>query len=368
MEEGKILTISTKIPIDDIIEKVLNNNPHSECEFNNLLIYNFTDILLDKLNIQLQQQRAGKKRRNTKRNRKIKKSIKRNIKRNIKIKKDKKTRKLRNQKGGTDPRILIFFMSMFIVFVKGVQNMTDMDVIKQIKKANQVSELFKNYYGTCTLNTLLFLKTIDIPTFEDLSIDMMTNKPGLKKYEISKYLNKELSIDSRWYSFSGREGDVDELVEQFIDRVRNKLISLRSSYGFPSNQSIITAMSYPKKSKAASHAVVVWLTSKNDIVIIEPQKFLENEIILYTSEITFDRFLFNDRELKKSSLRYYIKKNIDLTSEHRDTDIFESIHIEIDDVYGENNLSQTNQRVIQTIARIKETEENLEDKTKIEEF
>jgi len=324
------------------------------------LTYNFTDIFLDKINIELEQQRGGKKRRNTKRN--AKRNIKRNKKRN------KKTRKLRNQKGGTDPRILIFFMSMFIVFVKGVQNMTDMDVIKQVKKANQVSDLFRNYYGTCTLNTLLFLKTIDLPTFEDLSIDKMMNKPSLTKYEMSNYLNKELTLNSRWYSFSGREGNIDDLIEQFIDRVRNKLISLRSSYGFPSNQSIITAMIYPKKSIVKSHAVVVWLTSKNEIIIIDPQKFITNDIILYTSEITFDKFLFNDKELKKSSLRFYIRKNIDLTTEIRDTDIFESIHIEIDDIYGNNNLSPTNQRVIETISRIRETEENLENKNRIEEL
>ena len=359
MEEEKILTITTKIRVDEIIDKVLNNNPHSECEFNNLLIYNFTDILLDKLKIQLEQQRGGKFKKG-KRQTKIKKSKN--------INKGKKTRKIRNQKGGTDPRILIFFMSMFIVFVKGVQNMTDIDVIRQIKKANQVSDLFKNYYGTCTLNTLLFLKTIDLPTFEELSIDMMINKPGLTKYQMSEYLNKELTLNSRWYSFSGREGDIDDLVEQFIERIRNKLISLRSLYGYSANQSIITAMNYTKKSRKAGHSVVIWLTSKNEIIIIEPQKFLTNNIILYTSEITMDKVLFNDKELKRSSLRLYIKENIDITNEYSDTDIFESIHIEIDDVYGKNSLSHTNQRVIEVISRIRETEENLENKPRIEEL
>jgi hypothetical protein len=369
MEQDKIITINTKIPIQDIVNKVLDGDPRTECEFNNLLIYNYIDILLEKLNIQLNQQRAGKKKK-----RKTKTIKTRTIKTRVKrLRKGKKTRKLRNQKGGMDPRIILFFMSMLIVFVKGVKNVTDTDVIKRIKQANEVSELFRNYYGTCTLNTLLFLKTIDIPTFADLSVDMMTNKPGFTTIQMEPYLNKELNINSRWYSFSGSEGDrdildKDILVEKYIERIRNKLISLRSVYGFNREQSVLTAMNYPKKQKGASHSVVIWLTSTNEIIIIEPQKFLTNNIILYTSEMTLDRYLFNDKSIKRASIRRYISDNIDITNEYRDTDIFQSIHIEIDDVYGKERLSSTNERVIDAILKIKAVEEGLEDKEIIEEL
>jgi len=223
------------------------------------------------------------------------------------------------------------------------------------------------------VNTLLFLKTIDIPTFADLSIDMMTNKPGFTTTQMEPYLNKELNINSRWYSFSGSEGDrdildKDILVEKYIERIRNKLISLRSVYGFNREQSVLTAMNYPKKQKGASHSVVIWLTSSNEIIIIEPQKFLTNNIILYTSEMTLDRYLFNDKSIKRASIRKYIRDNIDITNEYRDTDIFQSIHIEIDDIYGKEQLSSTNTRVIDAILKIKAVEENLEDKERIEEL
>jgi hypothetical protein len=238
--------------------------------------------------------------------------------------------------------------------------MTDADVIKRIKQANEVSDVFRNYYGTCTLNTLLFLRTISIPTFEELSVDMMVRKPGLTSTQMSEYLNKELNFHSKWYSFSGREGELEEVITLFIERTRNKLISLRAVYGFAENQSIITAMNYTKRGKDVGHSVIIWLTSKNEVVIIEPQKFLRNDIILYTTDV--GRYMYEDKQLRTEQLRTYIRENIDVTNESRDTDIFVSLHIEIDDTNGDNNLSTTNKKLIETIMRIKGVEEDLHDK------
>ena len=346
MEEEKTFSITTSININDILNKTINNVPQTECDFNNSLIFNFTDVFLDKLQMQLQQQRGGKrKKRKTK------------MRRNLKYK---KTRKLRSQKGGTNPLIVFFFISMFFVFAKGVQNMTDTDVIKRIKQANEVSDVFRNYYGTCTLNTLLFLKTISIPTFEELTLDMMVRKPGLTSTQMSQYLNKELNFHSKWYSFSGREGELEEVITLFIDRIRTKLISLRAVYGFGENQSIITAMNYIKRGKDVGHSVIIWLTSKNEVVLIEPQKFLRNDIILYTTDIV--RYMYDDKQLKTQQLRSYIRENIDVTNENRETDIFVSLHIEIDDTNGDNSLSPLNNKLIETITRIRSVEEDLQDK------
>jgi len=346
MEEEKTFSIITSVKVNDILNKTINNVPQTECDFNNALIFNFTDVFLEKLQMQLEQQIGGKrKKRKTK------------MKRNLKYR---KTRKLRIQKGGANPLIVFFFISMFFVFAKGVQNMTDTDIIKRIKQANEVSDVFRNYYGTCTLNTLLFLRTISIPTFEELSIDMMVRKPGLTTTQMSQYLNKELNFHSKWYSFSGREGELEEVITLFIERTRNKLISLRSVYGFSENQSIITAMNYIKRGKDVGHSVIVWLTSKNEIVIIEPQKFLRNDIILYTTDV--GRYMYNDKQLKTEQIRTYIRENIDVTNEDRETDIFISLHIEIDDTNGDNSLSPFNRKLIETITRIRGVEEDLQDK------
>lgn len=61
MEEEKIFSIITSINVNDILNKTINNGPQTECEFNNSLTYNFTDTFLDKLQIQLEQQKGGKK-------------------------------------------------------------------------------------------------------------------------------------------------------------------------------------------------------------------------------------------------------------------------------------------------------------------
>ena len=85
--------------------------------------------------------------------------------------------------------VILKIMSFFYVFVKGIKNMTQTEVIDRIKQANKVSDIFKNYYGTCALNTMLFLNTIDLQIFEELSINMMKTKSGLATHEISLYLN-----------------------------------------------------------------------------------------------------------------------------------------------------------------------------------
>lgn len=349
--------IITKIQIDEIIKKTLESNPSSECEFNNLLGFNAINLLLDSLNMELNEpnkltggKRKPKRKTKAKRNKKLR-----------------KTRKIRKYKGGADPRIVIFFMSMFLIFVQGIQNMTHVDVTNRLKQTMSSIDLFKNYYGTCAVNTLLFLKTIDLRTFEELSIELMETKKGMTKYEMSPYLNSELNFDTRWYMFTGKEGlNEEESIQRFIDNVRNKLISMRSDYGFGPEQEILTALNYPTK-RGSYHAVTVWLTNKNEIVIIDPQRYhVENRIELYTSEAYMDRYMDNDKQLIMSPIQTYIRERIDVMSDFRDSQVLLSLHIEIDDVKGKNRLNPANRELQNVIGRIRATEEKLEDKKRIE--
>lgn len=355
------IILTTKIPINDIVQLTLNKNPHTECEFNNLLVYNFLDLFLDKLNSQLNHSAGGRKikRKNKTKNKKL-------FKRN-------KSRKYRKQKGGATQLIIIFFMSFLVLFVKGITNLTDSDVVRRIKQANEISDLFKNFYGTCTLNTMLFLKTINLKTFEELSLDIIKTGHGLLDPQMSEYLNKELNINSRWYKISaktidevaGRDIDYEEQLTLFIKILTDKLISLRSMYGFRPNQSIITAMNYKKKGKFIGHSVVIWLTSSNELVLIDPQKFYKNEIILFTTST--DRYLYHDKLLKLSQFKTYIRENIDITNQIFGVDVFESLHIEIDNA-SNNILSQvSNEELISTIGKIKQFEKET-DEYRVEEL
>ena len=147
------------------------------------------------------------------------------------------------------------------------------------------------------------------------------------------------------------------MITNYIEKIRNELVKMRLVYGFADNQSILSAMNYPKKQKDRGHSVVIWLTNNNEIIIIDPQKFFINDIILYTSESLYERYMNNDKLLKIESIRGYIRENIDLLSDYRETEIFESLHIEI---YDKNTLDPKNKNIIKTILRIKEVEESLD--------
>lgn len=357
MEREK--TITTTIPIDEIIKKTLESNPRTECEFNNLLGFNAVNLFLDSLNIQLNdinKLSGGKRksRRNKTKRRKI-------------VRKTRKIRRTGKYKGGADPRIIIFFMSMFLIFVEGIKNMTHIDVTSRLKETMNVIDLFKNYYGTCAPNTMLFLKTIDLPTFEEISIEVMGTHKGMTREQMSTYLNKDLSFNTKWYMFSGIEGNDEESgIQRFIDKVRSKLISMRNDYGFTAEQEILTALNYPSK-RGSYHAVTVWLTNKNEIVIIDPQRYyVENKIQLYTSEAYSDRYMDGDKMLIMTPIETYIRERIDVTSETRDTEVLTSLHIEIDDVKGKNRLNPSNRELQNVIGRIREEEERILGRKRIE--
>lgn len=366
MESEKSIII--KIQIEELIKKTIENNPTSECEFNNLLFYNVANLLLDSLNNEVNtsellnnggSKRSSRKRQNKSKINKMKKNSKK--KKNVK-----KTIKRRKQKGGADPRIVIFFMSMFFIFVHGIKNMTHIDVKNRLKETMSSIDLFKNYYGTCVPNTMLFLKTIDLPTFEELSIQVMEKRRGLTRDEMSPYLNKELNFNTKWYIFTGIGDDEETAIKRFIDRVKNKLINMRNDYGFNPDQEILTALNYPTK-RGSHHAVTVWLTNKNEIVIIDPQRYyVENKILLYTSEPYVDRYMNGDKQLQMSPIETYIRERIDVTSEVRDTEILTSLHIEIDDVKGKNRLSLSNKELQNVIGRIREEEQRIIDRERIE--
>ena len=362
--DNNTITIKTKIPIKNIINNVTIKEPKNECEFNNLLLLEFSKIFF--YNLENEQKQILNK-GGFKNNKKTKKA-----KTKSKTKANKKLKNL--QKGGADPRIIIFFISLFFVFTRGIKNMTDSDVIKRIKEANNVSILFKNDYGTCALNSLLFLKAIDLPTFEQLSIGIIKEQINLNRFNSGTYLNKELHIYSKWYKISENTEEknlrvgLEVTIHNYIDKIKNRLIELRKIYNFSENQSIITEMNYPFKNTATiSHSVIIWLTSENELILIDPQKFIINNLVLYSNNPNQPNIMFNDPMLKTKSINEYIKQNVDLFNS---TFIFESIHFELEDLNGENKLEQENINLQKTIARIQETKQQIENRNlgRIEEL
>jgi len=224
--DNNTITLTTKIQIKNIINNVIKKEPKNVCEFDNLLLLEFSKIFFDNLeNEQKLILNKGGSKIKTKTNKA--KTNKAKINKKAKTNKTNKTNKSNKaktnknkirkiQKGGADPRIIIFFISLFFVFSKGIKNMTDIDVIKRIKEANNVSILFKNDYGTCALNSLLFLKSIDLPTFEQLSIGIINNQIKLNRFNIGSYLNKELHIYSKWFKITEKTAPDSMLHKQEV--------------------------------------------------------------------------------------------------------------------------------------------------------
>jgi len=344
------IILTTKIPIRYIIDNVIKKEPCNECEFNNLLLFEISKYFFNNLEDQQKQilNKGGLKNKSKTRKYKTRKSKTRKSKT-----RKSKTRKYIYQKGGADPRIIMFFVSLFFIYSKAIKNMSDSDVINRIKEANDVSILFKNDYGTCSINTLLFLKTIDLPTFEQLSIDIIEDKIKFNRFKIASYLNKELHIYSKWYSITEKNDEnnlrlgIDLKIHNYIDKIKNKLIDIRKFYNFPEKQSIITGMSFPfKNTLNLSHSVVIWLTSENELIIIDPQKFINNGLVFYSTK---------PNPLEKTILiNEYIKENVDLQA---NTYIFESLHFEIEDENGENKLEKGNINLQNVISKIQETKD-----------
>ncbi len=351
--------VETKIPIEQIINQTLMQMPKTECEFNNMLVYNAVKMGLEGLEINKDNQLLGGKRK--------RKTIKNN-KRKYRNKLTKYKRRKMSQKGGANPQLIIFLIGLLLVFVKGITNTTDTEVIERIKQSGEVKDIYRNYYGTCSLNTMLFLKTIKIPTFEELSINMMKFKPGFNKEQMTKYMNQELDVKGEWTEINPNPQleDESEYIQSYIDRLKNTMKTMRLKYGYRPNQSVITAMTYPVKNKEKSHAVVLWLTSEDDLILIDPQIFTKYGIEIYSSDLN-KSYLDSNKKIRMHSLERYIREKININLDRKNDDystlfptsILTSLHTEIADIYGKDRLSLNNKLLTDAIARIKNLDKEL---------
>lgn len=376
-----VTKIITEISVNELVENVLNNNPKSGCEFNNLLLMKFLGATLNNVNNNLSGGRpvsilhinkyknkrkntTKSKRRKTVKQSKTGKQTKTGKQYKMgKTRKYTKTRKTRtNQKGGTNLRLLLFCISFAFLIVKGMKNVQHSEVIKQLKDSFDVASIYQNYYGTCTLNTMLFLKSIDLPTFDSLSRYIIREGSGLSLDEMSFLLNKKIVLTTDWLQLKGEIGEEDAVAESYVEKLRRFMINVRTKYGFQQNQDLLTAMVYPAKKQAGAlkivdHAVVLWLTKNDELIIIDPQVFYqENNIILYSSNESA-RYLDEDSSLILRPIKDYVKGNIDILDPERETNVLESLHIESESTGDDVNLSKTNKKLLKILSELRRYEE-----------
>jgi chorismate mutase len=145
------------------------------------------------------------------------------------------------------------------------------------------------------------------------------------------------------------------------------MVNVRTKYGFEHNQDLLTAMVYPAKKQAGAlkivdHAVVLWLTKNDELIIIDPQVFYqENNIILYSSNES-ERYLDEDSSLILRPIKDYVKGNVDILDPERETNVLESLHIESKSTGDDVNLSKTNKKLKELIDRLRQYEAKVENK------
>ena len=290
-----------------------------------------------------------------------------------------KTLKL-NQKGGMTNYIVLFAITMLLLAmqVNGVKNVTKAEVVSRlINTGGAVSKIFDNQVGTCALNTLLWLKVLDLPTFEQKSVEMITGKAGLNSIQLSELLHSKYILGADWTRLTLNNTILEleqnstndrVLAGEYINMIKLRLIQLRRQrYGSEQNYQsyhILNPMAYPAKGSNVGHAVVVWLMpanedenkysdelEDNDIAIIDLQTFVDKpKPVIYKSGISSV-----DTNIRKYSLTGYVMDNINFRNPNTFTKIYESVHTEIVDPNGNNRLTIDNNKVFDTIDVIQQT-------------
>lgn len=345
-------TIITTINIGEIIDDTIQLEKHvDDCHWDQALLLIAMSKMFQQFQKQFQKNMikvvGGVKKHKKTKTKSNSKSKSKKMQRN-KTKTKTKTISRRKLVGGKSPSWMAFFCFVVVIMnlsngIFGIQNKKDAEVLQRVKQTYSVIDLFDNNYGTCGTNTLLFLGNIGLKTHRDLVISRMQGKE--MSYEtLSKYLNRDTKSIYQWESIktptvfmktvegnlrqtrilsnqAQRQEQIRKTIESYIEIVKSRMVELKDSL-YSGEYGIITALGYP--SEDTTHAVSLWLTSENTLVLIDPQTFIgKNGVVLYTDNN--DSILGTTRQ---ESLFDYFQKNLNLKSEYT-SELLTEIHTEI---------------------------------------
>ncbi len=414
---NKEININIDIPIINIINKTNEETSHdlgmlTPCAYNNILLYNFFELLAKETYSQMSsmERKGGKKNKTRKVNKKS--NRKPNKKQN-----PKKHRTRRNKKAGS--KIITTSVMLFaLVFLfmtqhaESVLNVTYDSVIEDLYNAFSVSDIFRNKYNTCAPNTMLFLKTIGLNTFETLSAQVMKEKRrGLKESLIVENLNlnKKVNVNELWdiipVQYETTKVSLppilqkrmpnyksDKLMDKYIlsihlvEEIKRHMIKLREKlYPLQKKQSIVTMGGLPIIGHG-HHAVTFWLTHEDKLILIDPQKFYYTDYVLIYGEepptpnqqlppttSTTSTQIYNNNnnnnpnniKIKTWSLVDYFVDNLEYMKGNNYF-LMSELHTQIDDQYDKDKLTPDNPRVIEVISNLRELESQMKDENERE--
>lgn len=276
--------------------------------------------------------------------------------------------------------------------VKSVLNVTHSSLVNDLRNSFSVADIFKNKYGTCAPNVLLFMKVIGLDKFSELTTQIISQRQYMPKAQVSEYLNRKMGINEIWdiqpieydvenakksmsnkllskyISYVNSQSGADKsLMDKYIlsiyllEDIREKMKGLRKKLFNEVPNSIVTYASLPginSKGIGAGHAVTLWLTPDDKLLLIDPQKFIYSDVV-----VVFSEDFFREKDIEIWRLTDYFVNLIDFRV-GRSYYIMSQIHEQIYDKNDENTLSVNNPKIMKIISQLK----TLQEKREIEEL
>jgi hypothetical protein len=272
--------------------------------------------------------------------------------------------------------------------VKSVLNVTHSSLVDDLRKSFSVADIFKNKYGTCAPNVLLFMKVIGLDKFSELTTQIISQRQYMPKAQVSEYLNRKMGINEIWdiqpieydvenakksmsnkllskyISYVNSQSGADKsLMDKYIlsiyllEDIREKMKGLRKKLFNEVPNSIVTYASLPginSKGIGAGHAVTLWLTPDDKLLLIDPQKFIYSDVV-----VVFSEDFFREKDIEIWRLTDYFVNLIDFRV-GRSYYIMSQIHEQIYDINDENTLSINNPKIMKIISQLKTVQEKRE--------
>lgn len=374
------LLITTSVELLEIYDKTFervnqsNIENISKCNINASLLLNTLYLSLKELlkQMQLEIVKTGGKNRLKKTRKYLKKMKSTNNKKINKGQirgrnnKQKTKKRIIKQMGGLRMNLITSLLLSILAiltltqYAASVQPEYDRNVLDRLLRVDMVKDIFENRYGTCSINTALFLGSINLDTYEEVAKNIIERGHGLTYSEISHYLNSSLKTLWEWDLFlvplrrrmQRRQlrgiADLDEeeikyeRINDYINILKTKMRDIREKKIENAEKGILTALMYP--SYGVHHAVVIWLTSDDTLAIIDPQEFVvHGGIVLYSDNSS------KYTQFQSKSIEEYFMQNLDYSSD-KSTALLMDYHVEREENLME--LMPDNEKVKKVIEKM----------------
>jgi len=270
----------------------------------------------------------------------------------------------------------LLFISLWIINnINAFIIKEDINVYNRLEKFFAVKELAYNTHGWCSLIVALFLRTISLKTYESQVLNVIQFNQKYSTGQLKTYTENLIPPSSKeytpyylsWITYIPEMPDVEgqlrgyykniqekTYIENYIADIKERMMFIKSENtpSISSKEGILTAFGYPsiEDDSELGHAAVLWLTSNNDLVIIDPQMFtVTGKITLFADSDSSKEanFINGNPNIKLESLHGYFENQLSRGSSA--TTILFKPHKETYDYEEWSNTNPEIQRILKNI-------------------